>query len=70
MVGIDKNNYICNRIIDMQIIGIWGMGDIDKITLAEEVSNKQWYEYESCYFLANKREQSSRHEIISMKDDV
>lgn len=41
MVGIDKNNYICNRIIDMQIIGIWDMGDIDKITLAEEVSNKQ-----------------------------
>jgi len=41
MVGIDKNNYISNRIIDMQIIGIWGMGDIDKITLAEEVSNKQ-----------------------------
>ena len=46
------------------------MGGIGKTILAEKVFIKLRSEYDDCLFLANEREQSRKHGIISLKEKV
>ena len=75
LIGIDEKIAYVESLIRKEpkvtcLIGIWGMAGNGKTTLAEEVFKKLQSEYDSCYFLANEREKSSKHGIDSLQKEI
>ncbi|KAG4990827.1 hypothetical protein AAZX31_09G072600 [Glycine max] len=75
LVGIGKKIADVELLIrkepeDIRLIGLWGMGGIGKTILAEQVFIKLRSGYGGCLFLANEREQSRKHGMLSLKEKV
>ncbi|KAK9940334.1 hypothetical protein M0R45_017002 [Rubus argutus] len=51
-------------------IGIWGMGGIGKTTLADAVFQRNSSEFDACWFLANVREESEKHGLNYLRNEL
>jgi len=72
LVGIEKKISFIESLLhleseDVHVLGIWGMPDIGKTTIAEEAFLKLRSKYESCCFMANVREESEIYGKSSLK---
>ncbi|PON39917.1 NB-ARC domain containing protein [Parasponia andersonii] len=62
LVGIDKCiEDIKSLLSHAPIVGIWGMGGLGKITLANAIFKEFHPQFEGQYFLANVRDEIERH---------
>ena len=51
-------------------VGIWGMGGCGKTTLADVVFHRNSSEFHACVFLANVREQSEKHGLYHLRNEL
>nr|XP_004510440.1 disease resistance protein LAZ5 isoform X2 [Cicer arietinum] len=72
LVGIERQISPIKSLLHLEseevlVLGIWGMAGIGKTTIGEEVFRRLHSEYESCYFMANVREELERWGTNSLK---
>ncbi|KAL6318143.1 hypothetical protein AAG906_035648 [Vitis piasezkii] len=57
--------------VDVRMVGIWGMAGIGKSTIAYQVYNKIYAQFDEGYcFLPNVREESQRHGLAYLQEEL
>ena len=75
LIGIHKpvarlKSLLQKKSKEVRVIGIWGMGGIGKTTIAEEIFNQIYSEYEGCCLLKNVSEKLKRHRMESIGEKL
>ncbi|XP_062002318.1 disease resistance-like protein DSC1 [Rosa rugosa] len=74
-VGIKKKiqqveSLLCLHSLDVQTLGIWGMGGIGKTTIAEVVFGRLSSQFEACCFIANVSESEAKHVLNDLRNQI
>ncbi|KAM5558578.1 disease resistance protein RML1A-like [Rosa sericea] len=74
-VGIKKKiqqveSLLCLHSLDVQTLGIWGMGGIGKTTIAEVVYGRLSSQFEACCFSANVSESEAKHGLNDLRNQI
>ncbi|PRQ44955.1 putative TIR domain, winged helix-turn-helix DNA-binding domain-containing protein [Rosa chinensis] len=74
-VGIKKKiqqveSLLCLHSLDVQTLGIWGMGGIGKTTIAEVVFGRLSSQFEACCFSANVSELEAKHGLNDLRNQI
>ncbi|KAI9126962.1 hypothetical protein K1719_001521 [Acacia pycnantha] len=68
-VGIDYHIQKVERLLsEARIVGIWGMGGIDKTTLAKAVFDRLTTQFESFYFAKDVRQQIKNNKLDKLQE--
>ncbi|XP_024200012.1 disease resistance protein RML1A-like [Rosa chinensis] len=76
LVGIEKHIQqvellLCLDSLDVQIVGIWGMGGIGKTTIADVIFHRLSSQFEACCYIANVREASeTKHGLNELRNQL
>ncbi|KAM5546383.1 hypothetical protein ABKV19_002520 [Rosa sericea] len=75
LVGLEKHIQqvellLCLNSLDVQIVGIWGMGGIGKTTIAEVIFAQLSSQFEACCFIANVRESVAKHGLNDLWNQI
>ncbi|KAM5546375.1 hypothetical protein ABKV19_002515 [Rosa sericea] len=75
LVGMEKHIQrveflLCLNSLDVQIVGIWGLGGIGKTTIAEVVFAHLSSQFEACCFIANVRESEAKHGLNDLWNQI
>ncbi|PRQ54529.1 putative TIR domain, winged helix-turn-helix DNA-binding domain-containing protein [Rosa chinensis] len=75
LVGVEKHVQqvellLCLNSLDVQIVGIWGMGGIGKTNIAEVVFAHLSSQFEACCFIADVRESEAKHGLNGLWNQI
>ncbi|KAJ8771206.1 hypothetical protein K2173_025982 [Erythroxylum novogranatense] len=75
LVGMDSRIEQIKKVftitpLEVCVLGIWGMGGVGKTTIAEVIYNMMSYQFQSCCFVRNVRQQAEVGGLMKLQEEL